>query len=313
VREYVGDKEAAEVGFPFWTREAWFEIDDLNLKNDDVRSALDSIGIDLDNPEEWFAERSTPEQRALTIASALLDYGRGDEGPAGWSKDLPDYEIKPMIGKAVPLRDYLADEDEAFRNDVLGYSEIRENIEAEVQKMVDESGAQSWSQLDDQMMMDLEEDGYDDQSAYVIAAFGNEPMIAVNTETTFGSDFAREIGVKPTKNNVYIWSDTGTRELESWLEKNGYEVVPRFGGAVPSTEAFAVARFVIEAVAREMDLDEDAVKEAAKGIDWWPEDRGRGDQEIPGSTDGDVTVWAKKLEGEEEEELEEAPRRRRRR
>jgi len=99
VREYVGDKEAAEVGFPFWTREAWFDIDDLNLKNDDVRSALDSIGIDLDNPEEWFAEKSTPEQRALTIASALLDYGRGDEGPAGWSEDLPDYEIKPMTAR----------------------------------------------------------------------------------------------------------------------------------------------------------------------------------------------------------------------
>src|SRR5574341_658526 len=62
------------------------------------------------------------------------------------------------------------------------------------------------------------------------------------------------------------------------------------GGTVPEAEGYAVARFVIEAVAREMDLDEDVVKEAAEGIDWWPKDRGHGDQEIPGSTDGDATA-----------------------
>ena len=164
--------------------------------------------------------------------------------------------------------------------------------------MVDESGAQGWSQLDDQTMIDLDEQGYDGQSAWVIAAFGNEPMIAVNTDTTFSGRFAREIGVPLSKNDVYIWSETGTRELEAWLAKDGYEVVNRMGGDVPSTEAYATARFVIQAVARDMDLDEDVVEDAAKGIDWWPKDRGQGDQEIPGSTDGDTTVWAKRKEGE---------------
>lgn len=312
VREYVGDKEAAEVGFPFWTKEAWFELEDLDPKNEDVKSALNSSGFDEGEQRDWFVEEATPEQRAMVIAEALLRYGRGDEGPSGWSSDLPDHEVKWWGNKVATLPEYLADEDDEFKNDVLGYGEIRENIEAEVQKMVDESAAQGWSQLDDQTMIDLDEQGYDGQSAFVIAAFGNEPMIAVNTETTFGADFAREIGVPASKNNVYIWTETGTRELEAWLEKNGYEVVRRMGGTVPEAEGYAVARFVIEAVAREMDLDEDVVKEAAEGIDWWPKDRGHGDQEIPGSTDGDATVWAKKVESEDEEvEERRQPRRRR--
>jgi hypothetical protein len=318
VREYVGDKEAADVGFPFWTKEAYFDLADLDLKNDDVKSALDYIGMTLEalgedpGGQKAAGERGyTPEERALVIAEALLDYGRGDEGPSGWSEDLPGHEVKWWNDKVVPLPDYVADEDETFKDDVLGYSEIRSNLEAEVQKMVDESAAQGWSQLGDQTVIDLDDQGYDGQSAFVIAAFGNEPMIAVNTDTTFAADFAREIGVPTTKSSVYIWSETGTRELEAWLEKNGYETVHRMGGTVPSTEGYATARFVIEAVAREMDLDEDVVRQVAEGIDGWPKDRGRGDQEIPGSTDGDTTVWAKKIASDEDEELEE-PRRSRR-
>jgi hypothetical protein len=308
VREHVGDKDAVEVGFPFWTREASYTIEDLTSE-ENIKNVFSFIGMDHDQFEEL-----TPTQRALTVASALMDYGTNvDEGPAGWSSDLPNFEVKWSSGETANLRKYLEDEDDEFKNDVLGYDEIRSNIEAEVQKMVDESGAQGWSQLGDQLMMDLDDAGYDGNSAWVIAAFGNEPMIAVNTDTTYSADFAKELGVPSTKNNVYIWSETGTRELEAWLEKQGYEVVHRFGGDVPSTEGYAVARFVIQAVAREMDLDEDVVQDAAKGIDWWPADRGHGDQEIPGSTDGDTTVWAKKVRSDEDEEVEErrSPRRRR--
>jgi len=314
VREYVGESEAAEVGFPFWTREVSYTLEDLDLKNEEVRSAMASSGFDEGDQKYWFEEEATPEQRAIVIAEALMRYGTNvEEGPAGWSKDMPNIEIIPSYGnKIVNLRDYLSDEDDEFRDNVLNYSEIRENIEAEVQKMVDESAAQGWSQLGDQLMMDLEEEGYDDQSAYVIAAFGDEPMIAVNTDTTFGEDFARTIGVS-SKDNIYIWSDIGTQQLESWLSKNGYEVVPKFGGDVPTVEGYATARFVIEAVARDMEIDKDVVADAAEGIDWWPEDRGQGDQEIPGESSGDVTVWAKPLQKDEDEEVEEAPRRQRRR
>jgi hypothetical protein len=115
VREYVGDKEAFDVGFPFWTREAYFDLDDLNLSHDDVKSALNSIGMDLETLEADF----TPTQRAVVIAEALLDWGRADEGPAGWSGDINIPEKVKWYGNKVAGAEYLADEDESFLRDVL--------------------------------------------------------------------------------------------------------------------------------------------------------------------------------------------------
>ena len=115
VREYVGDKEAADVGFPFWTKVADFDANDLSLENDDVQSALESIGMSEETLEADF----TPTQRAVVIAEALLDYSRGDEGPSGWSADIgiPD-GVKWSSGK-VAGSEYLADEDDEFRNEIL--------------------------------------------------------------------------------------------------------------------------------------------------------------------------------------------------
>ena len=110
VREHIGDKEAAEVGYPFWTREAYFDLDDLDPSRDAVQSALDTIGMDLRTLEEDF----TPTQRAIVIAEALLDYGEGDEGPHGWSEDILSEKVK-WSGGQVAGPEYLADEDEEFR------------------------------------------------------------------------------------------------------------------------------------------------------------------------------------------------------
>jgi hypothetical protein len=119
VREYVGDEEAIEVGFPFWTREAYFDLSDLDPNDKDVKSALDSIGMNLDTLENDF----TPTQRALVIAEALLDYGHADEGPSGWSKDIISEEVKWSTGK-IAGPEYLEDEDEEFRNILLGDLDI---------------------------------------------------------------------------------------------------------------------------------------------------------------------------------------------
>jgi hypothetical protein len=115
VREHVGDGEAFDVGFPFWTRVAYFDAADLALENDDVQSALNSVGMSEETLEADF----TPTQRAVVIAEALLDYGVADEGPGGWSHeiDIPD-GVKWSSGK-IAGAEYLADEDEAFRNEVL--------------------------------------------------------------------------------------------------------------------------------------------------------------------------------------------------
>jgi hypothetical protein len=115
VRTHVGDKEAAEVGFPFWTRQAYFDLDDLNPSHEDVKNALNSIGMNLETLQADF----TPTQRAVVIAEALLGWGRGDDGPAGWSGDIeiPD-KVKWWDGKTAGA-EYLADEDDIFIREVL--------------------------------------------------------------------------------------------------------------------------------------------------------------------------------------------------
>src|SRR5580692_1871754 len=140
VREYVGDEEAADVGFPFWTKTAYFDLSDLDPSRDEVRSALDTVSLDRDALEEM-----DPTHSAIAIAQALLDYGRGGEGPSGWSADIgiPD-KVEWWDGK-IEGSEHLADEDEAFRDDVLGYGDIKVALEETVERMADQSGAEAWS------------------------------------------------------------------------------------------------------------------------------------------------------------------------
>jgi len=290
VREYVGDKEAADVGFPFWTKEAWFDLADLDPSNEDVKSALDSIGMSLEElgeepgGQKAAGERGyTPEQRALVIAEALLDYGRGDEGPSGWSEDLPDHEVKWWGDKVATLPDYVADEDESFRDDVLGYSDIRQKLEETVEEMADQHSAQAWSTIGDQAADDAERDGYDPETLVGVAEFGD--AVGVNGD---------------------IETEKTLKGVEDDLEKEGYEMTEG-GGQVPTEEAMVSPEHAIRAVAREMDIEEDVVEKAAEGIDWWPK---RAHDEIASSTSGWASIWGKKTEGGVEESRRRSSRRR---
>ena len=77
VIELVGIGEAEDVGFPFWTREAWVDVSDL--------------------PSDW---RSLPRaeivNRVLEAAwDGDDDYVYWEEGTGGWSSDiLPDPSSK---------------------------------------------------------------------------------------------------------------------------------------------------------------------------------------------------------------------------
>jgi hypothetical protein len=110
VREYIGDAEAIEVGFPFWTKEGYFDLSDLHLSKEDVQSALSFVGLD----KEALLELK-PETRAMAIAEALLMYGRGDEGPSGWAQDVVPGRVKWWGTKRATGWRYLADEDREFR------------------------------------------------------------------------------------------------------------------------------------------------------------------------------------------------------
>lgn len=112
VREYVGDGEALEVGFPFWSREGYYDLDDLNPEREEVQSALDTCDLHTFLEEE----DATPEQKAMAIAECLLMYGEGaDEGPAGWAKDVVPGKVLWWGHKNPVGWRYLADEDRDFR------------------------------------------------------------------------------------------------------------------------------------------------------------------------------------------------------
>lgn len=123
VREYIGDTEAAEVGYPWWSREGYYYLDDLQFDNKDVQSAMRSWGWDESNLEEL-----TPTQRAVAIAEMLLSYGFGDEGNAGWAEDVVPNQVKWWTGE-VTGPEYFADEEDEFRRDVLGEDEEDEEDE----------------------------------------------------------------------------------------------------------------------------------------------------------------------------------------
>jgi len=127
VREYVGDDEAKDVGFPFWTREASYDLEDLDPKRKEVRSALESIGMEMDTLEEDYS----PDQRALVIAGALLGYGTGaEEGNSGWSTDVVPDKVEWMTGQLAGP-EYLSDEDDEFRREILGEEDEDEDDEEE--------------------------------------------------------------------------------------------------------------------------------------------------------------------------------------
>lgn len=106
VRSFVGDKEALDVGFPFWSRIGYYWPEDLDPSNKDVKSALRS----------WDLEPSTvpEEHRGLAIAEALLSYS-SDEGPSGWAKDvLGDKQVVWWSSPEPKGWEYLSDEDDEF-------------------------------------------------------------------------------------------------------------------------------------------------------------------------------------------------------
>lgn len=266
-REYVGDAEAADVGFPFWSKEASYDLADLDPNKKNVQAALRSSGFDSGEQKDWLEEKATPEQRAIAIAEALFQHGEGtSEAASGWSGDVVPDKVKWMTGQ-IAGPEYLADEDDEFKNDVLGYDEIRSKLEEIVKQMADESAAQAWSTVGDKAADDAARDGFDPETLIGIAEFGDAVAVGGDLE-----------------------SDKSMSAVEAELERDGYELTG-IGGSVPNEESHVSPEHAIRAVAKEMNREEDVVKEAAEGLDWWPKDRY---EEIAWSTSGYANVWGKK-------------------
>jgi hypothetical protein len=75
----VGESEGLEVGYPHWSKEAWYDPEDIKEVRADegIRSCCD-----LDRFED-------SELTDLIVAGAALSYGwRTHEGPSGFSSDV---------------------------------------------------------------------------------------------------------------------------------------------------------------------------------------------------------------------------------
>lgn len=124
VREMVGDDEAKDVGFPFWTKEGYYDADDLSLSNEGVQSAIEFAGLGE------HLVKMTPEQRAVAIAEACVAAGhRTDEGDSGFSKDILSGRTILWASGERAGNEYLADEDDEFRRDVLGEEDDDDELE----------------------------------------------------------------------------------------------------------------------------------------------------------------------------------------
>lgn len=107
VTEHVGKGEAQEVGYPFWTLEGWYDLDDLRKISQD-RLTMGYMGLDE------HIDDLTPTQRAIALAETAVQAGfNTDEGTSGWADDI-DQGFPPDILES------LREEDEEFRREVLG-------------------------------------------------------------------------------------------------------------------------------------------------------------------------------------------------
>lgn len=109
VREYVGDKEAADVGYPLWSQEACYDAGDLIAFLHDI-----SYRGELFDPGNTVWNR----ERRLAVAGVACESGwRCDEGPSGWTDDV----IPPRVSwwvRGNTLRDWRA-ADADFRREIL--------------------------------------------------------------------------------------------------------------------------------------------------------------------------------------------------
>jgi len=174
-----------------------------------------------------------------------------------WAGHFGWYELDQY-----PLRLTCPEVEKRYDTDLNCFGDVQNALEEEVQRMADENSAESWSAVGDAMQSDVEAQGFDPDTIVSIAEFGD--AVAVNGELT----------------------DKTVHGVESKLEAEGYELTD-YGGRIPSSEGYANAESVIEAVARELKLPREWVEQAAERLKWWQE-------EIPWGGFGDASVWAKR-------------------
>lgn len=213
------------------------------------------------------------------------------------SSDPPDpVDAEDAIDAAI---EYAADELPMLRGqptlvDVPGDdSKIRDALESAAQEMANLDTAASLSALDDQLAIDLESAGYDDQSAVIIATVGD--AVAVDGDVLVSPHWEEVLGVRKMR-HPQLWNEAELEaptprvgrpswKLEDHLTDFGYEHVKKFGGAVPVGEEIELdTDSLIERVAEEQKIPEALVRLVAESK--------KGQFVYQKANQGEVTVYA---------------------
>lgn len=256
--------------------------DDLEFDDPDARWTIYRVDLDPEVPS-WgdikdvarTTDQDPDELAAAFVSNDPLERAYAYEtwaGHYGWH----EFDQYPLVLTRLET-------EERYDADLGGKSGIVSALEETVERMADDSGAQAWSTLGDALLSDIAADGYDPDSAVCIARFGD--AVAVNGDVLVDRGWEQALGIKPGK-HPKLWNEVGVRQLEGWLEKNGYELTD-FGGRVPTTEEEVSGEHVVHAVAKQLELPEETVMEIAQTLDWWQ-------KEIPWGTSGDTSTWAKR-------------------
>jgi hypothetical protein len=144
VREHVGDEEAKDVGFPFWTMEGYYDPEDLDLDQEEVQHAMQSCDLkESDLPDK-------KDDRMLVLAECALRYGwRSEPGPTGWSSDVVPGKVRWAAQKEAVGPEYLEDEDEEFFREMTPIT-VRETYEIITPESAEEGEAEESGWIDEE-------------------------------------------------------------------------------------------------------------------------------------------------------------------
>ncbi len=129
VRGLIGDNEAAEVGFPFWRSEGYYDPSDLQFnagadlsdtsdRPETAVSVMESVGMESPTKKTWDALE--PVYRAVM----LFEQGYGKEQDrAGFTQDvLGDAPVLGQDGTSIRIGCF--EEEDEFRQEILGLMEV---------------------------------------------------------------------------------------------------------------------------------------------------------------------------------------------
>lgn len=239
---------------------------------------------------EQYSERQValpgiePGARWQTIAVVTDDYDDVDEETALDAAIAYAAEELPWLRGQPILVDVPGDA-----------QDIRDALETAAQDEANQSFAQGLSTTGDQLMLDLDEAGYDDQDSVVIAVCGD--AVAVDGDLLASEHWVKVLGLEKTK-HPQLWTESrrpgppdqvqapASWLLEDWLMDHGYESVERLGGRSPVGEEIEIEKkFLIERVAEQMKVPYGVVRRVA--------DVYKGQHIYWQASDAETTVYAK--------------------